>query len=140
MDLNKEREAYLAKLLEFNQITQDELNDLKYKIEINAFDSNYLSLRFVDKINFGWSTWQAAQKEVAPEEDHQIWATVNLTWKEVAFRALSCKILKTTENWVHVRNIVGVGSTSASLICRKLGVSPNGKKFELIESQDPAHD
>lgn len=60
MDINKEREAYLAKLLEYGQITQDELNDLKYKIEINAFDSNYLSLRFVDKINFGWSTWQAS--------------------------------------------------------------------------------
>ncbi len=81
--------------------------------------------------------WQAAKAQAVPEQDQKIWATCDLTWRDVAFRALSCKVLKTTQNWVHVKNIVGVGSTTASLICTKLGVNPDGIKFDLIEAQEP---
>ncbi|WP_333669720.1 hypothetical protein [Acinetobacter guillouiae] len=56
---NKEKDLYLAKLLEKNAIKQDEFEDIEYKPEINAFDSKYLKQSFVDKINFGWSVWQA---------------------------------------------------------------------------------
>ena len=83
---------------------------------------------------------QAAKAQAVPEQDQQVWATNNLTWKDIAFRALSCKVLKTTQNWVHVKNIACVGSTTASLICKKLGVDPDGTKFELIEAQEPAND
>lgn len=83
-----------------------------------------------------WEAWQAAKADAVPDEDNQVLASVGLTWKQVAFRALSCKILKTTDNWVHVKNVIGVGSTTASLICKKLGVDPDGKKFKLIESQE----
>lgn len=64
MDFQKEKEAYLGELLERDVITQDEFRDLVFKPEINAFDSNYLSSRFIDKINFGWSAWQAKAQAV----------------------------------------------------------------------------
>ena len=64
MDIQKEREAYLGELLEREVITQDEFRDLVFKPEVNAFDSNYLSSRFIDKINFGWSVWQAKAQAV----------------------------------------------------------------------------
>lgn len=60
----KEKDLYLAKLLEKNAIKQDEFEDIKYKPEINAFDSKYLKQSFVDKINFGWSVWQ---EQATPE-------------------------------------------------------------------------
>ncbi len=56
---NKEKDLYLAKLLEENAIKQDEFEDIEYKPEINAFCSKYLSAIFIDNINFGWSVWQA---------------------------------------------------------------------------------
>lgn len=58
MDI-KEKDLYLAKLLEKNAIKQDEFEDIEYKPEINAFCSKYLSAIFIDNINFGWSVWQA---------------------------------------------------------------------------------
>lgn len=64
MDIQEEREAYLGELLEREVITQDEFRDLVFKPEVNAFDSNYLSSRFIDKINFGWSVWQAKAQAV----------------------------------------------------------------------------
>ena len=63
---NKAKDLYLAKLLEKNAIKQDEFKDIKYKPEINAFDSKYLKQSFVDKINFGWSVWQA-KSQATPE-------------------------------------------------------------------------
>ena len=84
--------------------------------------------------------WQAAKAQAVLEKDQQVWATSNLTWKDIAFRALTCKVLKSTENWVHVKNIACVGSTTASLICKKLGVDPDGTKFELIEAQEQGND
>lgn len=94
----------------------------------------------VDHANNSLRIWQAAKAQAVPEQDQQVWATSNLTWKDIAFRALTCKVLKSTENWVHVKNIACVGSTTASLICKKLGVDPDGTKFELIEAQEPAND
>lgn len=94
----------------------------------------------VDHANNSLRIWQAAKAQAVPEQDQQVWATSNLTWKDIAFRALTCKVLKSTENWVHVKNIACVGSTTASLICKKLGVDPDGTKFELIEAQEQNHD
>jgi len=64
MVIQKEKDLYLAELLEQEAITQDEFKDLVFKPEINAFHSNYLSSRFMDNINFGWSAWQAAKASV----------------------------------------------------------------------------
>lgn len=100
-----------------------------FEIRNGKYRSSYVQLSY--------EIWQAAQ--AVPEQDQRIWATSNLTWKEVAFRALSCKVLKTTQNWVHVKNIASVGSTTASLICEKLGVNPDGTKFDLIKPQEQGH-
>ena len=67
MDIQKQKNLYLAKLLEQEVIKQDEFEDLMFKPEINAFHSNYLSSRFMDNINFGWSAWQAATAQAVPE-------------------------------------------------------------------------
>ena len=72
MEIQKQKNLYLAKLLEQEVIKQDEFEDLVFKPEINAFHSNYLSSRFMDKINFGWSAWQAATAQQVPE-----WISVN---------------------------------------------------------------
>ena len=67
MEIQKQKNLYLAKLLEQEVIKQDEFEDLVFKLEINAFHSNYLSSRFMDNINFGWSAWQAAKAQAVPE-------------------------------------------------------------------------
>jgi len=89
MDIQKEKNLYLAKLLEQEVIKQDEFDDLVFKPEINAFHSNYLSSRFMDNINFGWSAWQAAKAQAVPEGfgDIQSWIAVN------SFSALDASIV-----------------------------------------------
>ena len=72
MEIQKQKNLYLAKLLEQEVIKQDEFEDLVFKPEINVFHSNYLSSRFMDNINFGWSAWQAAKAQAVPE-----WISVN---------------------------------------------------------------
>lgn len=67
MDIQKEKELYLAELLERGALKQDEIDDLDFKTEISAFHSSYLSARFIDNINFGWSAWQAAKAQAVPE-------------------------------------------------------------------------
>lgn len=89
---------------------------------------------------FAYAGWMAVKDQAVPEQDQQTWAASNLTWKDITFRALSCKVLKSTKNWVHVKNIACVGSATASLICKKLGVDPDGTKFELIKAQEQSHE
>jgi len=67
MGIQKEKELYLAELLERGALKQDEIDDLDFKTEISAFHSSYLSARFIDNINFGWSAWQAAKAQAVPE-------------------------------------------------------------------------
>ncbi|MDH1727387.1 hypothetical protein N5E37_14560 [Acinetobacter johnsonii] len=67
MEIQKQKNLYLAKLLEQEVIKQDEFEDLVFKPEINAFHSNYLSSRFMDNINLGWSAWQADKAQAVPE-------------------------------------------------------------------------
>lgn len=67
MDIQKEKELYLAELLERGALKQDEIDDLDFKTEISAFHSSYLSARFIDNINFGWSAWQAAKAQAVPK-------------------------------------------------------------------------
>lgn len=146
MDIGKEREAFekefkikweighfILKMVKFIEESQD-------YAPVNAVKQMSDEYYWVLALNTGWWAWQArAKAQAVPEQDQRIWATSNLTWKEVAFRALSCKVLKTTQNWVHVKNIASVGSTTASLICEKLGVNPDGTKFNLIKPQEQGH-
>ena len=65
---------------------------LGVKPEINAFHSNYLSSRFMDNINFGWSAWQAAKVESHKQaalyqfEINHL-AQANQQWREKAAKA-----------------------------------------------------
>ena len=92
MDIQKQKNLYLAKLLEQEVIKQDEFDDLVFKPEINAFHSNYLSSRFMDNINFGWSAWQAAKVESHKQaalyqfEINHL-AQANQQWREKAAKA-----------------------------------------------------
>jgi len=80
MEIQKQKNLYLAKLLEQEVIKQDEFEDLVFKPEINAFHSNYLSSRFIDNINFGWSAWQAATAQAAPEQTLTSDCMINKLW------------------------------------------------------------
>ena len=96
MEIQKQKDLYLAKLLEQEVIKQDEFEDLVFKPEINAFHSNYLSSRFMDNINFGWSAWQAAKAQAVPEvkdigNELQSWVAV---W--------SCKARHDREDYIVV--------------------------------------
>ena len=142
MDIQKEKIAHEKHLLsqgvDFKYLPNIQYNELENVYELIEWGEEYSEA--LNEINSSWCTWQAAKAQAVPEQDQQVWATSNLTWKDIAFRALTCKVLKSTENWVHVKNIACVGSTTASLICKKLGVDPDGTKFELIEAQEPAND
>lgn len=142
MDLQKEKIAHEKHLLsqgvDFKYLPNIQYNELENVYELIEWGEEYSEA--LNEINSSWCTWQAAKAQAVPEQDQQVWAINNLTWKDIAFRALSCKVLKTTQNWVHVKNIACVGSTTASLICRKLGVDPDGTKFELIEAQESDND
>ncbi|HFX6309711.1 hypothetical protein ABTI49_12290 [Acinetobacter baumannii] len=46
----------------------------------------------------------------------------------------SSKVLKTRENWSHVSKMVGLGSTTATLLCKEMNVDPDGTVFVASES------
>ncbi|SSS75994.1 hypothetical protein [Acinetobacter baumannii] len=46
----------------------------------------------------------------------------------------SSKVLKTRENWSHVSKMVGIGSTTATLLCKEMNVDPDGTVFVPSES------
>ncbi|MDV7638682.1 hypothetical protein R4611_02085 [Acinetobacter baumannii] len=46
----------------------------------------------------------------------------------------SSKVLKTRENWSHVSKMVGIGSTTATLLCKEMNVDPDGTVFVASES------
>ena len=64
MDIQKEQDLYLKELREREVISKDEFDDIEYIPEVNSFHSNYLSVRFIEKIDFGWSAWQAKAQAV----------------------------------------------------------------------------
>lgn len=111
-----------------------DISSIKFKVGSQEHVNQSHDISFEDLINLTLNEIEKAK--TVPEQDQQVWATCHLTWKDVAFRALSCKVLNATQNWVHVKNIVCVGSTTANLICKKLGVDPDGTKFDLVESQE----
>ncbi|MCZ2451294.1 hypothetical protein OQI85_19595, partial [Acinetobacter baumannii] len=46
----------------------------------------------------------------------------------------SSKVLKTRENWSHVSKMVGIGSTTSTLLCKAMKVDPDGLSFVESES------
>ncbi|XZT16663.1 hypothetical protein ACT4Z3_16300 [Acinetobacter baumannii] len=46
----------------------------------------------------------------------------------------SSKVLKTRENWSHVSKMIGIGSTTSTLLCKAMKVDPDGTLFVASES------
>ncbi|EII5854326.1 hypothetical protein LHQ04_003850 [Acinetobacter baumannii] len=42
--------------------------------------------------------------------------------------------MKTRENWSHVSKMVGIGSTTSTLLCKAMKVDPDGLSFVESES------
>ena len=121
MEIQKQKSLYLAKLLEQEVIKQDEFEDLVFKPEINAFHSNYLSSRFMDNINFGWSAWQAAKAQAVPEG----FVLVN---KKDLVKVLNC----VTDDWLV--------DTDSFEEFKKIESLVQDEVNAMIEAQEPAND
>ena len=142
MEIQKQKNLYLSKLLEQEVIKQDEFEDLVFKPEINAFHSNYLSSRFMDNINFGWSAWQAAKVESHKQaalyqfEINHL-AQANQQWREKAAKAQAVP-----EGFVLVPK---EPTLKMSIAYQKNAIAPvsslsiSGYKA-MIEAQEPAND
>ncbi|WP_263576990.1 hypothetical protein [Acinetobacter pseudolwoffii] len=137
MDIQEEKEAYLGELLEREVITQDEFRDLVFKPEVNAFDSNYLSSRFIDKINFGWSVWQAKAQAV-PEKTVKL----HLVWNENKDECVGFLDSKDSRYTATGDDRGMFGVTALGDYFRDLNDERN--EFEtqivMIEAQEPAND
>ena len=141
MDIQKEKNLYLAKLLEQEVIKQDEFEDLVFKPEINAFHSNYLSSRFMDNINFGWSAWQAAKAQAVPE-----WISVKDKLPGFNQSVLSCDGFETcvAEYLESCKNEYGVFFEEGFWINGAASIFENVTHWmplpEAIEAQEPTND
>ncbi|MDN8252013.1 hypothetical protein QZK23_19060, partial [Acinetobacter baumannii] len=110
------------------------------------FDSNDLGEdeqhyvgRYVDRyMQEKRELWQKAKAQEVPE--HIITLQRNgevfkFDLLDLLRRSLkSSKVLKTRENWSHVSKMVGLGSTTATLLCKEMNVDPDGTVFVASES------
>ncbi|EXH50670.1 hypothetical protein J605_0732 [Acinetobacter baumannii 1412924] len=97
-----------------------------------------INLSALAEINYGWDLWQKAKAQAVPEH------IVTLQRNDEVFkfdlldllrRSLkSSKVVKTRENWSHVSKMVGLGSTTATLLCKEMNVDPDGTVFVASES------
>lgn len=90
-------------------------------------------------LNGAWFGWQEKAKAQAVLE-HIITLQRNVeVFKfdllDLLRRSLkSSKVLKTRENWSHVSKMVGLGSTTSTLLCKEMNVDPYGTVFVASES------
>lgn len=85
-----------------------------------------------------WTFWNKAKAQAVPE--HIITLQRNgevfkFDLLDLLRRSLkSSKVLKTRENWSHVSKMVGIGSTTSTLLCKAMKVDPDGTVFVESES------
>lgn len=85
-----------------------------------------------------WSFWNKSKAQAVPE--HIITLQRNsevfkFDLLDLLRRSLkSSKVLKTRENWSHVSKMVGLGSTTSTLLCKEMNVDPDGTVFVASES------
>lgn len=102
------------------------------------------------RVNTGWAMWKKAinfiKAQAVPEGFNFGLAhdTKINDPKELLFRCLRNmkfeKGFRANQNWVHVKHMCCLGSTTATMLCRFFGVDPDGIKFEVIEAQEQSHD
>jgi len=142
MDINKEKELYLAELLERGALKQDEIDDLDFKTEISAFHSSYLSARFIDNINFGWSAWQAAKAQAVPEGfglfdgdtlTYSNGYSINCSFDD----EFDCHVFDVSKDGCYIKT----GMTQLEQAhCLVLSMIKLDAKDSMLEAQEPAND
>ncbi|ENZ6408083.1 hypothetical protein ACSRBF_11140 [Acinetobacter baumannii] len=138
-DLNKEREAF--ELFELNKrpcATPASLFERFDSNDLGEDEQHYVG-RYVDSyMQEKWELWQKAKAQAVPE--HIITLQRNgevfkFDLLDLLRRSLkSSKVLKTRENWSHVSKMVGIGSTTSTLLCKAMKVDPDGLSFVESES------
>ncbi|KQG37013.1 hypothetical protein APC39_15625 [Acinetobacter pittii] len=145
-DLNKEREAF-----EYWFITTDVYKKISHQIEMcgsgrhqdisTVFqrddwnEDNYAQV----SVMASWLAWQEKAKAQAVPEHIVTLQRNDEVFKfdllDLLRRSLkSSKVLKTRENWSHVSKMVGLGSTTSTLLCKAMKVDPDGTVFVASES------
>ncbi|BFM82812.1 hypothetical protein JUNP543_1130 [Acinetobacter baumannii] len=138
-DLNKERELF--ELFELNKrpyATPASLFERFDSNELGEDEKHYVG-KYVDSyMQEKWELWQKAKAQAVTE--HIITLQRNgevfkFDLLDLLRRSLkSSKVLKTRENWSHVSKMVGIGSTTATLLCKEMNVDPEGTVFVASES------
>ncbi|MGQ1657339.1 hypothetical protein ACT4Y9_08210 [Acinetobacter baumannii] len=137
-DLNKLRSEFEA------QHSEKVFKIVKFDEATNAYclhahlPLTEINLSALAEINYGWGLWQKAKAQAVP--DHTITLQRNgevfkFDLLDLLRRSLeSSKVLKTRENWSHVSKMIGIGSTTATLLCKEMNVDPDGTVFVASES------
>lgn len=103
----------------------------------NSQNENYLHCTYF--LNGGWYAFQEKAKAQAVPEHIVTLQRNGEVFKfdllDLLRRSLrSSKVLKTRENWSHVSKMVGLGSTTSTLLCKEMNVDPDGTVFVASES------
>lgn len=128
-DLNKERELYMAAKarIEKEEFFCRDWDLWKACAELKQAEINELRAEL-----------EKAKVKTVP--DHTITLQRNgevfkFDLLDLLRRSLkSSKVLKTRENWSHVSKMMGIGSTTATLLCKEMNVDPDGTVFVASES------
>ncbi|HEM6635911.1 TPA: hypothetical protein U2H88_003821 [Acinetobacter nosocomialis] len=139
-DLNKEREAFERLPLAELAIKSEYVY---YNEETNSYwpNEDFCPSDAPETMNFAWEAWQEKAKAQAVPE-HIITLQRNgevfkFDLLDLLRRSLkSSKVLKTRENWSHVSKMIGIGSTTSTLLCKAMKVDPDG--FSFVESESGA--
>ncbi|MDC4871777.1 hypothetical protein [Acinetobacter baumannii] len=103
-------------------------------------------LEIYHRVNSGWAMWKKAvtfmREKAEAQAVPQHIVTLQRNDEVFKFNLLdllrrslkSSKVLKTRENWSHVSKMVGLGSTTATLLCIEMNVDPDGMIFVTSES------
>lgn len=148
MNLEKERKVFesseFVKTIIHKFEWSDDFNNYQIKdcvINGNVFD-HIEAENDRPILNGAWFGWQAAKAQAVPEGfDFGLSHDTKINDpKELLFRCLRNmkfkKGFRANQNWVHVKHMCCLGSTTATMLCRFFGVDPDGIKFEVIEAQE----
>lgn len=134
-ELNKEREAFLG-FLRTKGVVKVGWNSLGVLTNLVREAGCTLSYNDIELMQEVWM--EKAKAQAVPE--HIVTLQRNgevfkFDLLDLLRRSLkSSKVLKTRENWSHVSKMVGIGSTTSTLLCKEMNVDPDGTVFEASES------
>ncbi len=128
--MQKEKIAHEKHLLsqgvDFKYLPNIQYNELENVYELIEWDEEYSEA--LNEINSSWCTWQAAKAQAVQEKDQPSLGhkQSNMERHRISTEHCHAQVLKIhVRDWVHVEQdfLCYPGSTAASLICKKLGVT-----------------